>query len=112
FVHLTKFCLQGFTSGSVCIAPHLSSAVLAALKAGDIAAAESLRAKFLAFEDQRDARSPIVVLHDGVRLAGITDTGPLQPFLANLDAESLAAVAPVAKALYEENTRFAQRRAA
>jgi dihydrodipicolinate synthase/N-acetylneuraminate lyase len=111
-VHLTRFRLQGFTSGSVCIAPHLSSAILAALKAGDVAAAEALRAKFLAFEDQRDALSPIVVLHDGVRLAGITDTGPLQPFLANLDAEGLAAVAPAAKALCEENARFAQRRAA
>ena len=111
-VHLTRFGLQSFTSGSVCIAPHLSSAILAALKAGDVAAAEALRAKFLAFEDQRDARSPIVVLHDGVRLAGITDTGPLQPFLANLDADGLAAVTPVAKALHEENARFAQRRAA
>ena len=111
-VHLTRFGLQGFTSGSVCIAPHLSSAILAAVKAGDVAAAEALRSKFLAFEDQRDARSPIVVLHDGVRLAGITDTGPLQPFLANLDADGMAAVAPAAKALYEENACFAQRRAA
>jgi dihydrodipicolinate synthase/N-acetylneuraminate lyase len=111
-VHLAKFGLQGFTSGSVCIAPHLSSAILAALKARDVAAAEALRAKFLAFEDQRDARSPIVVLHDGVRLAGITDTGPLQPFLANLDADGIAAVAPAARALYEENARFAERRAA
>lgn len=111
-VHLTRFKLKGFTSGSVCIAPHLSSAILAALKAGDVATAESLRAKFLAFEDQRDARSPIVVLHDGVRLAGISDTGPLQPFLANLDADAATAVAPAAKALYEENARFAQQRAA
>jgi dihydrodipicolinate synthase/N-acetylneuraminate lyase len=111
-VHLTRFALKGFTSGSVCIAPHLSSAILAALKRRDVAAAEALRAKFLAFEDQRDARSPIVVLHDGVRLAGITDTGPLQPFLANLDQEGLAAVLPAARALYEENTRFAARRAA
>ena len=111
-VHLTKFRLQGFTSGSVCIAPHLSCAILAALKAGNVGAAEALRSKFLAFEDQRDARSPIVVLHDGVRLAGITDTGPLQPYLANLDAEGIAAVAPAAKALYDENAPFAERRAA
>jgi dihydrodipicolinate synthase/N-acetylneuraminate lyase len=110
--HLTKFGLKGFTSGSVCIAPHLSSAVLSALKVGNVAAAEALRAKFLAFEDQRDARSPIVVLHDGVRLAGIADTGPLQPYLANLDAEGITAVAPAAKALYDENVRFAARRAA
>ena len=111
-VHLTEFALQGFTSGSVCIAPHLSSAILAALKARDVATAEAIRAKFLAFEDQRDARSPIVVLHDGVRLAGIADTGPLQPYLANLDGDGIAAVAPAAKTLYEENARFAQRQAA
>lgn len=111
-VHLTRFGLKGFTSGSVCIAPHLSTAILAALKAGNVATAAALRAKFLAFEDQRDARSPIVVLHDGVRLAGITDTGPLQPYLANLDAEGIAAVAPAAKGLYDENARFAERRAA
>jgi dihydrodipicolinate synthase/N-acetylneuraminate lyase len=82
------------------------------LKAGDVAAAEALRTKFIAFEDQRDARSPIVVLHDAVRLAGITDTGPLQPYLANLDEDGIAAVAPAAKALYDENARFAERRAA
>ena len=84
-VHLTKFGLAGFTSGSVTIAPHLSMAMLGALKAGDVAAAEAIRGKFLAFEDLRDRHGQIVVLHDGVRLAGIADTGPLQPFLANLE---------------------------
>ena len=111
-VHLTTFGLIGFTSGSVCIAPHLSTAIRKALKSGDIAAAGALRAKFLPFEDQRDARSPIVVLHDGVRLAGIADTGPLQPFLANLDEDALAAVGAAAKSLYEENGRFARQKAA
>jgi 4-hydroxy-tetrahydrodipicolinate synthase len=111
-VHLTRFGLIGFTSGSVCIAPHLSTAIFEALKAKDIATAETLRAKFLPFEDQRDARSPIVVLHDGVRLAGIADTGPLQPFLANLDAEAIAPVTAAAKALYQENASFARRKAA
>ena len=70
-VHLSKFGLAGFTSGSVAIAPHLSMAILGALKAGDVATAEALRAEFLAFEDQRDAHSPIVVLHDALRLVGI-----------------------------------------
>ena len=111
-VHLTRFGLAGFTSGSVCIAPHLSTAILKALKAGDIAAAEALRAKFLPFEDQRDGHSPIVVLHDGVRLAGIADTGPLQPYLANLDANAAGPVSATAKALYEENRALARRQAA
>ncbi len=111
-VHLTKFGLAGFTSGSVTIAPHLSMAMLAALRAGDVASAEAIRAKFLAFEDLRDARGQIVVLHDGARLAGIADTGPLQPFLANLDEGSLGAVDAAATALREENARFTRRAAA
>jgi 4-hydroxy-tetrahydrodipicolinate synthase len=111
-VHLTKFGLAGFTSGSVSIAPHLSTAILAALKAGDIETAESLREKFLAFEDERDIHSPIAVLHDGVRLAGIADTGPLQPYLANLDGETLRSVGAAATALRQENLRFMRRYAA
>jgi 4-hydroxy-tetrahydrodipicolinate synthase len=111
-VHLTKFGLPGFTSGSVCVAPHMSTAILMALKSGDVARAESLREKFLAFEDQRDARSPIVVLHDGVHLAGIADTGPLQPYLANLDEAAINPVAAAAQALHKENAQFARRLAA
>ncbi len=111
-VHLTRFGLAGFTSGSVAIAPHLSMAILRALKAGDTARAESLRARFLPFEDQRDAYSPIAVLHEAVRLAGLADTGPLQPYLANLEAGRMATVAEAAKALYEENARYARRQAA
>lgn len=111
-VHWTKFGLHAFTSGSVTIAPHLSVAVHAALRAGDIAAAGELREKFLAFEDQRDAHSPIVVLHDGVRLAGIADTGPIQPYLASLASGAVAGVAAAARALYDENQRFSRRQAA
>jgi dihydrodipicolinate synthase/N-acetylneuraminate lyase len=111
-VHLSKFGLVGFTSGSVCVAPHLSAAIHRALRAADVLTAEALRAKFLAFEDLRDAHSPIVVLHDGVRLAGIADTGPLQPFLANLAEEAIAAVAAAARALYSDNDALARRPAA
>jgi dihydrodipicolinate synthase/N-acetylneuraminate lyase len=86
--------------------------MLTALKAGDYAAAEQIRAKFLPFEDQRDMRSQIVVLHDGVRLAGIAETGPLSPFLANLETEALEPVATSARALLDENERFARKAAA
>ena len=96
-VHLTRSGSPASPPARSRIAPHLSTAILAALKAGDVAAAEALRAKFLAFEDQRDANSPIVVLHDGVRLAGIADTGPLQPFLANLDEDGSRAVGAAAQ---------------
>ena len=105
--HFRHFGLRSFTSGSVTIAPHMSSAILAALAAGDVPRAEAIREKFLPFEDQRDAWSPIVVLHDGVRLAGIADTGPLQPYLSNLPADRTDAVAAAAKALHDENARYA-----
>jgi dihydrodipicolinate synthase/N-acetylneuraminate lyase len=111
-VHWTEFGLRAFTSGSVSIAPHLSTAILEALKAGDTAAANALRQRFLPFEDQRDAHSPIVVLHDGVAAAGIARTGPLQPYLANLEEPALGAVGEAARALHEENARFVQRQAA
>jgi 4-hydroxy-tetrahydrodipicolinate synthase len=111
-VHWTKFGLHAFTSGSVSIAPHLSTAIHAALRAGDIATATRLREKFLTFEDQRDAHSPIVVLHDGVALAGIAATGPIQPYLANLDEPQRAGVSTAARALFEENERYRWRGAA
>ena len=66
---------------------------------------------FLTFEDERDRISPMVVLHDGVRVAGIADTGPLQPFLANLDAAGAAAIAGPARAHLEDDRRFAARAA-
>ncbi len=111
-VHLNQFGLAGFTSGSVAIAPHLSMAILRALKSGDTATAETLRARFLAFEDQRDAHSPIVVLHEAVRLAGIAETGPIQPYLANLEAGLVSGVADAARALYEDNQRYLRQHAA
>jgi dihydrodipicolinate synthase/N-acetylneuraminate lyase len=77
-----------------------------------VADAEAIRAKFLPFEDQRDAFSPIIVLHDGVRLAGIAETGPLQPFLSNLPGERSEAVAAAARALHEANARHVARAAA
>lgn len=111
-VHFREFGLRSFTSGSVTIAPHMSSAILAALKAGDFERAEAIRARFLPFEDLRDAWSPIVVLHDGVRLAGVADTGPLQPYLSSLPADRTDSVAALAKALYDDNARHLARAAA
>ena len=111
-LHWTKFGLRAFTSGSVSIAPNLSMAVLAALKAGDVALAERLREKFLPFEDQRDLHSQIAVLHDAVRLVGIADTGPISPLLANLDEAIVPAVSQAARALFEENARYPRRAAA
>ncbi|WP_081157741.1 dihydrodipicolinate synthase family protein [Ensifer aridi] len=92
--------LSAFTSGSVCIAPHLSTAILKACQAGRVAEARAIRESFLPLEDLRDAHSPIRVLHEAVRLAGICDTGPIGEFLSNLDgAERLEAIARAAREL-------------
>lgn len=98
-VHFRDFGLSSFTSGSVCVGPRGSMALLAALKRGDHAAAEILRAAYMPLEDLRDGISPIRVLHEAVRLAGIADTGPMLPMLTGLDAEQCARIAPVAAAL-------------
>ena len=74
------FGLRGFTSGSGLIAPHLSMAILDAVKCGDAAKTATLCAHFGPFEDLRALHSPIPVVHEAVRLAGIADTGPLGPF--------------------------------
>jgi dihydrodipicolinate synthase/N-acetylneuraminate lyase len=102
--HLMQFKLPGFTSGSVCIAPRLSTMLLEALKRGDVKDAERLRQLFLPLEDLRDAHSPLRVLHEAVRLAGIAETGPILPYLSNITAPVLvAAIEQAAKRLLEAN---------
>jgi dihydrodipicolinate synthase/N-acetylneuraminate lyase len=98
--HLTKFGLQAFTSGSVCVAPGLSMSLLRAIKRGDLKEAERIRALFIGLEDERDSHSPIRVLHDAVRLAGIADTGPMQPYFSNFtDPSILSGIEKAAKGL-------------
>jgi len=105
--HLSKCGLNGFTSGSVCIAPAMSQAILLALKAGDVAKASALREKFLPLEDLRDGHSPLRVLHAAVGAAGITDTGPLLPFLDTIvDPALLGRIRDAAKALLAEEMAF------
>jgi dihydrodipicolinate synthase/N-acetylneuraminate lyase len=86
-VHLRDFGLAGFTTGSGCVGPRGSTALLAALRAKDDARAETLRTAYIPLEDLRDALSPIRVLHEAVRLAEIADTGPILPLLSNLEPE-------------------------
>ena len=71
---------------------------------GDIAEAQRLRALFLPLEDLRDAHSPLRVLHEAVSLAGISETGPLLPYLANItDAAQIAAIGREAIRLLDAN---------
>lgn len=106
--HFATFGLRAFTSGCVCIAPRLSTSILAALTRGDRATAASLREKFIALEDLRDRHSALRVLHAAVGLAGICETGPMLPFLSDIeDAATLAAIRDAAVALRAENDRRA-----
>ncbi|MCA9248761.1 MAG: dihydrodipicolinate synthase family protein [Planctomycetales bacterium] len=102
-VHLRDFGLGGFTSGCVCVAPKLSMQMLAALQAGDFAAAERIREIFQPLEDLRNRISPIRVLHDAVSAANVARTGPILPHLSNVSAGELEEIQPAAIALRKAN---------
>jgi 4-hydroxy-tetrahydrodipicolinate synthase len=103
--HLGHFGLNGFTSGSVCIAPRISMAFMRAVRAGDYATADVLWKKFVPIEDLRDSHSPIRVLHEAVRLAGIADTGPMMPMLSNItDPTICRLIAAAAAELLQANS--------
>ena len=98
-VHLRDFGLGGFTTGCGCVAPKLSQAMLAAIRAKQWAEAERIRRVFEPLEDLRNAINPIRVLHEAVAAAGIAATGPLQPLLDNVEEEHRPAIAAAARAL-------------
>jgi len=100
--HLRDFGLGGFTSGCVCVGPALSMQMLRALQQSNYEQAERIRRIFVPLEDLRNAISPIRVLHEAVRLAGIADTGPILPLLSNLDADRHEQVKEAATALLRE----------
>ncbi len=102
-VHLRDFSLGGFTSGCVCIAPRLSMDFLHAVRAGDIARAEEIRAVFRPLEDLRNRIHPIRVLHAAVALAGIAETGPIVPLLSPVDPSDEPEIADAARTLLQQN---------
>lgn len=103
--HLRAFGLGGFTSGCVCLAPRLSMNLLQAARAGNWPEAERIRQLFKPLEDLRNAISPIRVLHEAVRLAGIAETGPLLPLLSNVPSDAHAAIRGAASRLAKADQR-------
>ena len=97
--HLTKFKINGFTSGCVCVRPDLSQAMLAAIHSSKLDLAETIRETFQPLEDLRNEINPIRVLHQAVSLAGIADTGPILPLLSALETTEAARVKQAAQAL-------------
>ncbi|MCA9057805.1 MAG: dihydrodipicolinate synthase family protein [Planctomycetaceae bacterium] len=83
-IHMTKFRLNGYTSGCVCVNPGLSQQMLAAIEARDFDRAEEIRKTFLPLENLRNEINPIRVLHEAVELAGIAQTGRHLPLLSGL----------------------------
>jgi dihydrodipicolinate synthase/N-acetylneuraminate lyase len=102
-VHYTKFGVRAFTSGCVCVAPRRSQEMLRALQTGDLAKAEEIRLRFTSLEDLRNAHGPIPVLHHAVAQAGIAQTGPMLPLLANLSGEVIDEIHPAAEGLLKWN---------
>ncbi len=100
--HLTKFQINGFTSGCVCVRPDLSQAMLTAINAGNLDLAETIRETFQALEDLRNEINPIRVLHQAVSLAGIANTGPILPLLSPLGTSEAQRVQQAAQTLQSQ----------
>lgn len=104
-VHTRDFKLPGFTTGSGCLAPRLTQALFTTCARADWAAAETIRAQFIAHEDLRDAWHPAKVLHHATELAGIAQTGEVPPFLSSLTEAQQQELAPVAQELVARNAQ-------
>ena len=77
--------------------------MLQALKAGNLEVADSIRQTFEPLEDLRNAIKPIRVLHAAVAGAGIADTGPILPFLDEVDDGSRVKITHAARKLLTHN---------
>ncbi|MFQ6160045.1 dihydrodipicolinate synthase family protein [Sinorhizobium meliloti] len=97
--HLGRRAMTTYTSGAVCIAPSAAMELLTLYKAGRGAEALELSRPFLEFERVRTDLGGLQVLHDGMRLAGIADTGPLMPMISNLSAAKLGPVGVAVESL-------------
>jgi len=97
--HLRHRGLPGFTTGSGSVAPSLSQSIFDAASRRDWTVAEEIRARFLPLEDVRDEWGPARVLHAAVEEARLAATGPIPPFVTELDAGQRAEVRTVAQTL-------------
>ena len=83
-IHMTKFRLNGYTSGCVCVNPALSQQMLRAITSKDYDLAEKIRRIFLPLEELRNEIHPIRVLHEAVALCDIAKTGRHFPLLSGI----------------------------
>jgi dihydrodipicolinate synthase/N-acetylneuraminate lyase len=97
--HLTRFQINGFTSGCVCIRPDLSQKMLYAINNGQLDIAEIIRKTFKSLENLRNEINPIRVLHEAVASTKIGKTGPTLPLMSPLDPSDAARVKTCAEEL-------------
>ena len=97
--HIRDFNMSGFTSGCVCLRPDLSTEMLRAIQNRQWDRAEQIRNIFKPLEDQRNDISPIRVLHEAVRLSGISNTGPVLPLMSGLSDMQLEGLTQIVKDL-------------
>lgn len=101
-IHFTKFKINGFTSGCVCVRPDLSQKMLTAINSGDLEQAEKIRGIFQPLEDLRNEINPIRVLHGAVAEVRIAQTGPPLPLLSGLDHADAERVQQTAQILLNQ----------
>ncbi|WP_155121162.1 dihydrodipicolinate synthase family protein [Bryobacter aggregatus] len=98
-VHLQKFRLPGYTTGSGCIGAAQTQRIFTLCQEKRWNEANVLREQFLPLEDLRDAWGPARVLHAATEAAGIAKLGEVPPFVSDLAPETRslvpAAVAPL-----------------
>ncbi len=103
-VETSKYGIKGYTSGTGLLAPRLSTALLAAVKAGDREGIAALSRIFAPFDAARTAYSAVPVVHDAIRLVGIADTGPMEPFFESFtDTDIVADITRIATELVARN---------
>ncbi len=102
-VHMRDFGVVSYTSGCVCVAPRRSMEMLKAIHDQRWSEAENIRTRFEPLEDLRNAIQPIRVLHRAVELAGIAQTGPMQPLLGELPTDVDGRIQSAAQALLAWN---------
>ena len=98
-IHMTKFRLNGYTSGCVCVNPALSQQMLRAITSKDYDLAEKIRRIFLPLEDIRNEIHPIRVLHEAIALCDIAKTGRHFPLLSGITESAADRVRRVATEL-------------
>lgn len=104
--HMQHFGLAGFTAGCVCLAPRLSTAMLAACRQGEWDTAAAIQSHFVPLEKLRDRIDPIGVLHYALGWGGLVDMGEILPALSPPPPEWRDEIAAAAQQLMAADAAF------